>query len=82
MKICKDPEGYFILDNANQKVNLSYEGKKVVKLPTIMHIGLCYWHSNEKGNKVITPYETLIDGIRHFKAIRFEILEYLIRKEI
>ena len=79
MKIVRDIEGYFVLDNANQKVNLMYEGKMVWKLPTPYHIGLCYWHSNEKGNIVNTPFEIVIDNITSFKAIKFELMKLAIR---
>lgn len=81
MKICKDPEGYFILDDANQVVNLMFEGKVVRKVPTIMHLGLTYWHSNERGNIMTTPFEELITNIGKYKSIRFHILEYLIEQE-
>lgn len=78
MKICKDTEGYFILDSNNCKVNLSYKGLIDFKFPTIMHLGLANWHSNEKGNIVITPLEILVDDIRHFRAVKYAVLEYLI----
>ena len=81
MKIVKDNEGYFIVDDRHQKVNLMFESKKVWKVPTIMHLGLTYWHSNEKNNIISTPFEVIIDNITHFKSIRFYILQYLIDKE-
>ena len=80
MKICKDPEGYFILDDANQKVTLLYQGKTIRKVPTIMHLGLCFWVSNEKGSSMKTPFETLVTDIAHFKAIKYAVLNYLIEE--
>jgi len=81
MKICKDEYGYFILDDANQKVLLSYKGQDCTRVPTMAHLGLCFWiknliHENEPGD-----YEILVDNIRQFKAIKYEVLEYLIAKE-
>lgn len=80
MKICRDPEGYFVLDNNNCKVNLYYKGKVVFKLPTIFHVGLSFWHGNEKGNIINTPMEILVDDITSFKALRYSIFEYCIKE--
>jgi len=78
MKIVKDNQGYFILDDANQKVILNYKGQEVCKLPTIFHLGLTYWVRNEHKNIITTPFETVIDNISHFKSIKFYILQYAI----
>lgn len=77
MIIAKDKDGYFVLDNAKQKVNLSYKGSIVDRLPTPAHIGLSHWHTNEKGNIITTPYEVIIsNGDRSFKSLRYSILKY------
>ena len=78
MKIAKDSQGYFILDNANQKVILNYKGQEVCRLPTIFHLGLTYWVRNEHKNIITTPFKVIIDNISHFKSIRFYILQYAI----
>ncbi len=77
MIIAKDQEGYFVLDDAKQKVLLHHKGKVIQKLPTLADIGLSHWYSNEKNNIINTPYEIIIDNNdRSFKSLRYSILEY------
>lgn len=82
MKICKDKDGYFVLDSCNQKVQLWYNGGIYDRLPTLYHIGNSYWHKSFKGEFEPEGYEILIDDIRSFKAVRFAINDYFIKQII
>ena len=73
MKVCKDDEGYFILDSANQKVNIYFNGDVVPKVPSLKDLTLSRWHSNEKGNIITSQFDTLIDGDRSFKSLQYTI---------
>jgi hypothetical protein len=77
MKIVKDDIGYFIVDNNFNKVNLIYKGETVQKLPSLAHIALCRWHSNERYNTVQTKFNIVINYVDKFKCAKYYIADYL-----
>ena len=78
MKIVKDPEGYFVLDSKNQKVELYLEGQIVQKVDQLLDISASFWYKNYKDDIVNTPYETIIDNEdKSFKSLKYSIINYL-----
>ena len=82
MKICKDTNGYFVLDNHNQKVELHYKGEILCRFPTMFHIANAYWYKNYKDKIEPEGYEVIIPNITSFKALRFEVCDYYINKGV